>query len=127
MVSLLFLEVVISCSIFGLSLLFGGPNSVEAKSAMFNRTAEAKYRLVYFDTQGRAEVSRWMFAYAAIDFQDIRVQNQDWPTLQKAVGQLPYLEIVGKTNLSQSNAIARFVARKAHLVGRDDIEAAQAG
>ena len=109
--------------------MFNGGNSVDARLFAKSKENVPKYQLVYFDRQGRAEISRWMFAYGGIDFQDIRIQGQDWPTLKLTVpnGQLPYLQVEGKTNLSESMAIARFVARKSGLVGRDDLEAAQAG
>ena len=68
MASLLFLQVVISCSIFGLNLMFNGGNSVDARLFAKSKENVPKYQLVYFDRQGRAEISRWMFAYGGIHF-----------------------------------------------------------
>jgi len=86
-----------------------------------------KYKLVYFDGRGRAELVRWEFAYAGVDYEDKRIPHADWPNIKPTVpcGQLPYLEVDGKP-LPQSLAIARFVARKNGLTGKDDWEAAQA-
>ncbi|OWA50473.1 putative Glutathione S-transferase 1 [Hypsibius exemplaris] len=86
-----------------------------------------KYKLHYFDTAGRAEVIRWIFAHAGQEFEDNRIKKADWPALKATTpnGQLPYLEVDGKL-LFESIAIARFVARKTGLTGKDDFEAAQA-
>ena len=40
------------------------------------------YKLVYFNSKGRAEVVRLMFAEAGIEFEDKRVQEEDWPQLK---------------------------------------------
>ena len=89
-----------------------------------------KYKLVYFDTTGRAEPIRWMFYHAGQDFEDSRIQGADWPKLKATTptGQLPYLEVSGHDKpLVQSLSIARYVARKTGLAGKDDYEMAQAG
>lgn len=152
MASLFFLQVVISCSIFGVSLLVqsqggGGmdakmahtPKGLDVTLTEYNEGVASrlitgsdrvpKYQLVYFNRQGRAEITRWAFAYGGIEFENIRVEGPEWPTLKNQVpnGQLPYLQVEGKTNLSESMAIARFAARKGGLVGKNDLEAAQAG
>jgi glutathione S-transferase len=84
-----------------------------------------KYRLNYFDARGRAEFIRWIFAYAGVDYEDNRVPREQWPALKATApfGQMPFLEVDGKP-LPQSNAIARFVARKHGVAGKDDWEAA---
>jgi len=86
-----------------------------------------KYKLFYFDARGRAEPTRWCFAYGGTDYEDVRINKPDWPAMKASTpfGQLPYLEVDGKP-LAQSLTICRFVARKNGLVGKDDFEAAQA-
>ena len=56
-----------------------------------------KYRLIYFNARGRAEVIRYIFAYAKVPFEDFRVEKQDWPLYQPKTlfGKLPVLEIIG--------------------------------
>jgi len=86
-----------------------------------------KYKLTYFDSTGRGELSRWIFAYAGQEYEDVRINKADWPTLKANYpnGKLPILEFDGIL-LTQSIAIARFLARRFGLVGKDDIESAQA-
>jgi len=86
------------------------------------------YKLTYFDGRGRGEIIRLVFAAAGVEYQDIRVQRADWPGTHKAgspFGQLPILEVDG-VKLCQSNACARYIARKYHLAGKTELEHAQA-
>jgi glutathione S-transferase len=43
-----------------------------------------KYKLVYFDTKGRGEPVRMMFAYKGIQYEDKRVSHDgdDWKELK---------------------------------------------
>nr|XP_034174007.1 glutathione S-transferase-like [Osmia lignaria]XP_034174008.1 glutathione S-transferase-like [Osmia lignaria] len=84
------------------------------------------YKLIYFNARGRAEHIRYIFAYAGIDYVDQRIPKERWTELKKSMpyGMLPVLEIDGKP-ISQSNAVARYLARKHNLTGRDEWEAMQ--
>ncbi len=37
-----------------------------------------KYTLYYFDARGRAELSRMLFALANVDYEDVRVEQDEW-------------------------------------------------
>ena len=37
-----------------------------------------KYSLVYFNAQGRAEVSRYLYALADVEYEDKRVTGEEW-------------------------------------------------
>ncbi|XP_064795165.1 hematopoietic prostaglandin D synthase-like isoform X2 [Oncorhynchus masou masou] len=81
------------------------------------------YKLTYFNMRGRAELPRYIFAYAGIAFEDRRVEWRDWPSIKKR--KLPVLEVNGLP-LTQSLAIARFLAKEAGLVGNSRLAEAQA-
>ncbi|KAL3852789.1 hypothetical protein ACJMK2_016405 [Sinanodonta woodiana] len=84
-----------------------------------------KYKLMYFDGRGRAEISRMLFHVAGVDFEDKRVKREDWPALKEKMPQkaMPVLEIDGKTMHCQSMAIARYLAREFKLYGKSSMEA----
>ncbi|XP_035670543.1 hematopoietic prostaglandin D synthase-like [Branchiostoma floridae] len=86
-----------------------------------------KYKLTYFDVRARAEPTRLLFAAAGVEYEDVRVQRQDWEALKPTtpMGQLPLLEVDGVT-LCQSMSIARFVARETGMDGMTRLERAQA-
>jgi glutathione S-transferase len=75
---------------------------------------------------GRAEAIRLLFAQAEIPYDDVRIEKEQWPDLKPKTpfGQLPILEEDGKI-LSQSQAIATYLAKKFGLNGADDWEAAK--
>ena len=39
-----------------------------------------KYKLTYFDGRGRGELSRMLFKAKGVDFEDVRISFQDWPS-----------------------------------------------
>lgn len=81
------------------------------------------YKLYYFNGRGAAETIRLLFSYGKIDFEDVRIEQDQWPTLKPSTpfGQLPCIEQNGK-KVNQSVAIERFVAKKAKLTGKDEFE-----
>ncbi|XP_072014445.1 hematopoietic prostaglandin D synthase-like isoform X2 [Amphiura filiformis] len=85
-----------------------------------------KYKLINFPVRGRAELTRYMFAQAGVEYEDHRIEFANWPTLKPTMptGTLPVLEIDGK-RISQSQAIARYVAREFNLAGDNNLEMAQ--
>lgn len=88
----------------------------------------SKPRLTYFDFSGnRGEECRIALHLAGVDFDDVRIQSKDWPALKESTpfGALPILEMPGKPQLAQSNAILVFIGRQHNLHPRDDFEAAR--
>ena len=73
-------------------------------------------KLVYFDLYGRAEASRMLLNVAKVEFEDVRLQKEDWPkykadhAAELEFGQLPVLHHDGK-EISQSQSILRYLGR----------------
>ncbi|XP_055338396.1 probable glutathione S-transferase 5 [Paramacrobiotus metropolitanus] len=85
-----------------------------------------KYTLHYFNLRARGEISRWIFKYAGQEFEDKRYEFSEWPAQKPNApdGTLPWLEVDGK-KLSQSMAIARYLARTFKLAGQNAWEEAE--
>merc|ERR1712184_234620 len=82
----------------------------------------------YFDIEAKGELTRLLLHAGNFDFEDHRIPISEWPGEHKATttfGQLPMLQWDG-VELAQSMAIARFVARRAGLAGKTDLEFVQA-
>jgi len=90
-------------------------------------TMSHTFKLSYFPGRGRAEVTRLLFAAADIKYEDHRIPSDQWPTVKPTTpwGQMPFLEIDGKSVIAQSGAVARYVARVAGLAGSNPLESAQ--
>jgi len=84
----------------------------------------SKPTLTYFNGRGRAEVARLILAEAGVEYNDHRFDDMS-PSLKEKLpfGQVPLYEEEGLL-LVQSMTIARYLARKHHLAGKDDKEAA---
>jgi len=84
----------------------------------------AKYRLHYFDAMGAAEPLRLIFHAAKVDFEDVRISREQWPSVKATIpsGQVPYLETPDSKpgeGLSQSAAIGRYLSRKYGFYPKD--------
>ena len=81
------------------------------------------YKLYYFNSRGGAELSRLIFAQAGVQYEDVRVEGEEWQKLKPNTpyGTIPVLEVDGKM-LSGSAVIARFLAEEFGLAGSNTIE-----
>ena len=83
-------------------------------------------KLTYFDAKGAAETSRIAFRYGNIDFEDVRLNREQWMELKQSektvFGQLPMLEVDGKV-LAQSTAIARYAGKMVNLYPSNPVDA----
>lgn len=84
------------------------------------------YKLIYFSLSGLAEPIRYILNYGGADFEDYRMEREDWPKIKPEMpfGQVPVLEIDGK-KVNQSTAISRHLAKQFGLAGKDEWEALQ--
>ncbi|XP_022903523.2 uncharacterized protein [Onthophagus taurus] len=82
-------------------------------------------KLTYFNGKWLAELTRLLYSYGSVEFEDVRVTygGSEWDSLKPTTpfGQLPTLEENGKVAW-QSAAIARYVAKKVGLMGSNDWE-----
>ena len=44
----------------------------------------AKIKLTYFNLRGRAEPSRLILAQAGVQYEDHRIQREEWPALKES-------------------------------------------
>jgi hypothetical protein len=42
------------------------------------------YKLIYFNARGKAELIRFIFAYAGVDYEDERISQDKWPELKRS-------------------------------------------
>jgi hypothetical protein len=80
-----------------------------------NQPPKQKYKLTYFDFNGRAEITRLLFAAGNIEYEDCRVSFNEWSQVKSKMPteKVPVLEIDNQMFLVQSMAIARYVAKQA--------------
>lgn len=79
--------------------------------------AAGDLELMYFDTEGRAEVTRLALHAGGVPFKDTRVAGADWPALKtdptslpgRMFGSMPVLKL-GDHEVAQSTATAQFAA-----------------
>ena len=84
--------------------------------------------LFYFnDGKGRAELTRLIFIYGQVPFNDQRISFSEYLSMRDE-GKLPFQQLpilmVGDRVISQSCAISRYAAKVAGLYPSDDFEAA---
>jgi len=85
----------------------------------------SSYKLTYFDIDGgRAEPIRIAFYTAGIDFEDNRISFPEFGEMRSGTrfNSVPVLEIDG-AQVSQSNALSRYVGKMAGLYPADDLQA----
>ncbi|XP_063773450.1 hematopoietic prostaglandin D synthase [Pseudophryne corroboree] len=81
------------------------------------------YKLTYFNFKGRGEIIRYLLKYTNTEFVDNRIEFNDWAAHKASYpyGKLPVLEIDG-TVYCQSLAIGRYLAKKAGLAGKSELD-----
>ena len=84
------------------------------------------YKLYYGNARGRAEQIRFVFVQAGIQYEDVRLTQEQWPEFKPKTpyGQLPVLEVDGKM-LAGSGPIERFLAEQYGLAGSNAFENAE--
>ncbi|GJQ79484.1 hypothetical protein Trydic_g16337 [Trypoxylus dichotomus] len=80
-------------------------------------------KFTYFDLRGLGESVRYLLTYSGINFEDDRISFDDWPKLKPSMpfGQMPLIK-EGSKSCHQSVPIARYIAKRAKLTGRNEWE-----
>jgi len=101
-------------------------------------SSPSTYKLIYFNVRALAETSRMLFKAAGVEFEDFRYPIQfvdngkpirpEWENDKSKYlyNKIPVLELDGgKSSISQSHAIERYLATVFKLMGDSFVEAAQ--
>ncbi|GAB1598756.1 S-crystallin 3 [Argonauta hians] len=85
------------------------------------------YTLHYFNHRGRAEICRMLFAAAGVQYNDRRIESSEWDSMRNRMpcSMMPMLELDNRTQIPQSMAMARYLAREFGFHGRSNIEMAR--
>ena len=84
------------------------------------------YKLTYFNGKGRAELIRFVFAQAGVEYEDKRITGEEFGKLKPTfpTGMLPVLD-VDETRLSGSGPIAWYLASEFCLAGKSNLDKAK--
>ena len=84
------------------------------------------YKLIYFNGKGRAEIVRFVFVQAGVEYEDVRVTGEEFGKMKPTLpaGSLPVLEVDGE-QLAGSGVITRYLAEEYGLAGSNALENAQ--
>lgn len=81
-------------------------------------------QVIYFNLRGRAEVLRLLLSALNEKYDDERLSGEQWGQLKPSMkyGQLPVLTLESGEQMNESMAIARYLARKGKLHGKNEWE-----
>ncbi|XP_078384006.1 glutathione S-transferase-like [Oculina patagonica] len=86
------------------------------------------YKYYYFNVRAKGEIGRLAFAAANIEFEDIRLNDEEWANEKASgrppFGQVPFIVTPEGKVLSQSCAIMKFICKKAGLSPTDSFDEA---
>jgi len=84
-----------------------------------------KIKLTYFNIEGVAEKVRLAFKIGGVEFEDVRINYADWPTIKPTTpfGQLPFMNIEENEPIAQSAAMLRYAGKLGNLYPSDSVQA----
>ena len=87
------------------------------------------YTLYYFNARGGAEAIRLIFAYAGVEYKDVRYEynSEEWAKQKPKTpfGKIPVLELADGKVIPGSVVIGRYLGEKFGLAGADAVENAE--
>uniref|UniRef100_A0A1I8I5G0 glutathione transferase n=1 Tax=Macrostomum lignano TaxID=282301 RepID=A0A1I8I5G0_9PLAT len=100
---------------------------VKAFYTSFAAMSSNTYELTYFPVKGLGNMIRLILEDQSIKYKFNLITKDTWADFKPTTpfGQLPVLTINGKTKISQSHTIARYLGREHGLMGSNNIEQAQ--
>lgn len=104
------------------------PASAEAVAQRINGVlALDGSAMTYFNLPGRAGTSRIMLAAAGVNFDDRRIQKEEWMALKPKTpwGSLPMFTLPDGTDLAQTHAIELLIAKQTGFYPADPVTAAK--
>jgi len=96
------------------------------KDKNLNAINLSNLKLYYFGGRGRGELTRLLFAEGRIEYEDVRVKQDEWKDLKSTMpfGQMPVLEVDG-VKIPESIAIERYASTVGHLYGSTLLDGAK--
>lgn len=49
-----------------------------------------EFKVIYFNVKALAEPMRFLLSYGNIEFEDVRIEKEDWPALKSSKSKLIY-------------------------------------
>ena len=83
-----------------------------------------KFKLIYFEDRGAADLVKLLFAYAEFAYEDVQIKQSEWNSYKSFMPfeQLPVLVINDEIRIAPTNTICRFLASCFSLNGNNEIE-----
>nr|UOU03294.1 glutathione S-transferase sigma 5 [Brachionus rubens] len=83
-----------------------------------------KFKLIYFEDRGKADLIKLLFAYSNQSYEDVQIKPLEWNFYKSLMPfeQLPVLIVNDEIKIAQAITIARYLANKLNLNGSNDTE-----
>ena len=70
-------------------------NTPKYKTTQSIKKKKLRMKLIYFNAMGRAELARLILAHAGADYEDCRIEKEQWPALKPSKLHFPLYIMVG--------------------------------
>jgi glutathione S-transferase len=89
-----------------------------------NQNGSKKYKLLYFNERGKADLIKLILALSNEDYEDVQIKSHEWNFYKSWIPfeQLPALVINNEFTITHLNTICRYLAKSHNLNGSNDYE-----